>query len=324
MIRFPFMIAAFALLVAGSGCSSHRLSDGDAVDAGAMPIDSSVVISTDMARSDAGASICAPQDARGEGACRAIFGYVWQGRGCSLIGGCRCVGADCASLAGSAEECIAAHATCERYCGGLAEVDGCLPTELCDYPEGSFCGGDDSQGVCRARPLDCPDPGGVTMCGCDRNEYSGECAANFAGVDVARVGPCVTSSAYRTAKAERSCGPTDGPAWSITLTTARNTCDEVRTDGAITFTVWTDLESAAPGTIYSLGGGIGDDGFASVCGAPGAPCATATGTVVFHVFAAGEVARFDYDLRTDDGRRFAETDVEIARFWCGVDSPGCG
>lgn len=319
MTRFVFLFAALAVVVAGSACSSHRVANGDEVDAGAMPTDSP----TDLARLDAGSLVCAPQDARGEGACRLLLGYVWQGSGCASIGGCTCVGADCESLASTAEECLAAHPSCERYCGGLAEIDGCLPSEFCDYPDGSFCGGDDSQGVCRARPLDCLEPGGATMCGCDGDEYIGECAANLVGVDVARVGPCVTSSAYRTAKAERTCAPTDGPAWAITLTTTRSTCAEERSDGAITFTVWSDLESAAPGTIYSLGGGL-SDGFASVCGGTGAPCATATGTVVFHVFAAGEVARFDYDLRTDDGRRFAETDVEIARFWCDVDGPGCG
>ena len=322
MTRFVLTLAVLAVVAVGSGCSSHRVADGDEVDAGAAALDAAICRRcADMAVADAAPSFCAPQDARGEGACRPIFGYVWQGRGCTSIGGCTCVGADCGSLPSTADECLAAHAACERSCGGLAEVDGCLASEFCDYPDGSFCGGDDSQGVCRARPLGCFEPGGVTVCGCDRTEYVGECAANFVGVDVARVGPCVTSSAYRTAKAERSCGPTDGPAWSITLTTARNTCAEERSDGAISFTLWSDLESAAPGTIYSLGGG---DGFASVCGAPGAPCATATGTIVVHVFAAGEVARFDYDLRTDDGRRFAETDIEIARFWCAVDSPGCG
>jgi len=36
------------------------------------------------------------------------------------------------------------------------------------------------------------------------------------------------------------------------------------------------------------------------------------------------LARFDFDVRTADGRRFAERDVEIARWWCGLTSPGCG
>lgn len=210
-----------------------------------------------------------------------------------------------------------------RSCGGFAEL-ACGPSEYCDYPDGSFCGGDDRTGVCRPRPTDCLEPGGVTVCGCDGTEYIGECAAMLAGTDVARIGPCVTTSAYDTAMAEPTCAPADGPAWLFTLTTDRATCDDTRTDGSIQISVWHALETATPGTVYELGESFASDGQALVCGAPGTPCALATGSFWFSVFAEGEVARISFDIRTADGRRFAETDLEVALFWCRLGFVGCG
>lgn len=303
---------ALALTLLG-GCLSHTRSD----DPDAGPI------APDAARIDARApGHCDAQDVRGEGGCEAEIGWMWTGSGCRSISGCSCAGSDCAELAESEEACVAAHSRCSRACGGLAGL-GCLAYEYCDYPDGSFCGGDDSTGECTPRPPDCPEPGGVTVCGCDRNEYIGECSAYFAGVDVARIGPCVTTAAYDTAMAERDCGPDDGSAWRITLTTDRTSCTAAPDDGSLVLMVWHDLESTPPGTLYSLGGGVAD-GQALVCGRAGEPCATATGTFSTSVFAAGEVARFDFDIRTDDGRRFAATEVEIARWWCSLTPPGCG
>jgi hypothetical protein len=72
-------------------------------------------------------------------------------------------------------------------CGGFAGAV-CSRSEWCDY-EDSLCGGADGTGVCRARPTGCPrifDP----VCGCDGNDYSNECVASVAGVDVASRGTC--------------------------------------------------------------------------------------------------------------------------------------
>lgn len=296
-----------------TGCLSHT-RDGDRDDAGAVPVDGALAI--DAAISAA----CAPQDARGAGPCEAIVGHVWNGSFCVAISGCSCQGEDCDEIGATAEACLVAHEECVRSCGGLAELE-CLPSEYCDYPDGSFCGGDDSPGVCRARPVDCLEPGGVLVCGCDRSEYIGECSAYLAGTDVARLGPCVTTDAYDTAAAFRDCAPDDGPAWRISLTTSRTACDETRGDGRIDLVVWDALESATPGTVYALGG---SEGQALICGRPEDPCASATGTFSFSVFAAGEVARFSYDVRTEDGRRFQASEIEVAAWWCDTGGPFCG
>ncbi len=219
--------------------------------------------------------------------------------------------------------CSHSDAPIVRICGGFAGLT-CGPTEYCDFPDGSFCGGDDSTGVCVPRPTECPEPGGVTVCGCDGNEYLGECSANFAGIDVEAIGPCVTTHAYRTAKAEADCGPTDGPAWTFTLTTSRASCDETRTDGSIVISVWSALDGISAPTTFQLTSDFTGDGHAEICGMPGEPCSLATGTIVIDTFAPSEVARFDFDVTTADGRRFAETDLEIAAFWCRVTPPGCG
>jgi len=137
---------------------------------------------------------CDPQEARGEGGCEVEIGVVWRGGYCSSISGCSCVGDDCGNLYDSVEACLTAHRDCDRFCGALTfeGVPGCLPSELCDFPDGSFCGGDDSGGVCVPRPTDCLLPGGVPVCGCDSNDYDDECLANLAGTDVAGFGSCTT------------------------------------------------------------------------------------------------------------------------------------
>lgn len=55
---------------------------------------------------------CEAQDARGEGACRALLGVVWDGTQCVTIGGCECVGADCLERFDSLESCESAYGQC--------------------------------------------------------------------------------------------------------------------------------------------------------------------------------------------------------------------
>jgi hypothetical protein len=314
------------LATLGSGCLSHTR---DGADAGLQGTDTGPVLGDcacgfpDANFPDAFRTLCDAQLAFGVGACEAELGYVWRGGWCEAISGCSCEGEDCGALAPTREACLEAHASCDRYCGGFGGRDGCLASEYCDYPDGSSCGGDDSSGLCAARPTDCPEPGGVTVCGCDGLEYIGECSAYLAGTDISRIGPCVTSGAYRTASATPSCGPADGPAWELRVTTRRYACDETPTDGWIGFTIWRDLNAEPGEQTYRIAADLAGDGQGAVCGRPGDPCAQATGTVTMHFFATGEVARFDYDLRTDDGRRFAESDLELTSF-CAATFPGCG
>jgi len=56
---------------------------------------------------------CEAQMAMGVGACEAIIGVFWDGADCVTIGGCSCVGEDCADAYESPELCTFAHRGCE-------------------------------------------------------------------------------------------------------------------------------------------------------------------------------------------------------------------
>lgn len=182
-----------ALAPAAAGCMTHMRADE--VDAGpadalVLPDASSTPLDAGPPLADAHLLLCEDQDARGEGACRAVLGYAWGGGRCHAITGCDCAGAHCDWLAPSLEACLESHSACARTCGGFAET-GCLEREFCDYPDSSYCGGDDSEGVCVRRPDDCPEPGDNRVCGCDGVEYVSACSAHYSGVDVAtRTPPC--------------------------------------------------------------------------------------------------------------------------------------
>lgn len=74
-----------------------------------------------------------------------------------------------------------------KVCGGMAEL-ACGAGEWCDY-DPSYCGGDDSQGICRPRPNACDDIY-APVCGCDGNVYSNACDAERSGVDQNLFGGC--------------------------------------------------------------------------------------------------------------------------------------
>ncbi|MFU8806242.1 MAG: hypothetical protein ACNA8W_20690 [Bradymonadaceae bacterium] len=100
-------------------------------------------------------SSCSAQDARGEGYCRATFGYAFNGRVCTYITGCHCAGEDCDALYESRQSCEDAYAEC---LGGACEpmdvtADGPCDAELgvtfissevgCVSVSGCDCHGDD-------------------------------------------------------------------------------------------------------------------------------------------------------------------------------------
>ena len=123
------LIALTASLL--GACMSHTRSDeGDAgrtADAassdGAIPdggTDASVLDSCaciDAPPPDAGVVSCAPMDAQAivcpSAICDGLDSYAWNGERCLPIACGTCVGADCAGLPHSMEQCVAAHASCE-------------------------------------------------------------------------------------------------------------------------------------------------------------------------------------------------------------------
>jgi hypothetical protein len=270
---------------------------------------------------DVDPSCATPQDARPEGGCDAELGVVWTGDFCASISGCSCVGEDCDALYDSVAECVAAHPGCPRSCGGLTPFGSprCLDTELCDYPDGSSCGGDDSTGVCRPRPTDCPEPGGVPVCGCDGVDYLTECTANLAGTDAASFGSCDTAGAsLDEGKADGSCGLTGGHMWTFTFAEDVVSCD-MALDPVLTVRVFRELEGS-PGDISIPIGTSGAGGDAELC--TGGTCVDATGQITIHGFATGTTANVSYDLTAAGGRVLTANDVSITLF-CSLPPSGC-
>lgn len=101
----------------------------------------------------------------------------------------------------------------ERSCGGWSG-ETCGPDEVCDYPDGSYCGGDDSLGVCIPRPEACPEPACRPVCGCDRETYCSPCDAHAAGTDVMSDGACPSGDCdAMDAHGEGLCDGYFGVAW---------------------------------------------------------------------------------------------------------------
>ena len=294
-----------------TGCLSHTRDDVDAGrDTGPVPYDGCSCV-------DGPRNICASMSAVGVGGCEAELGYVWDGGTCRSISGCSCEGADCARLAPTEAACLEAHRSCSRACGASfgGPLPGCLSGEYCDHP---LCGADDGLGTCSEIPDSCA--AGASVCGCDGNTYEHLCAAAAAGVAVGRLSACGATS-YRSPQMRASCAPTDGPAWTFTLTPSALACEPVPASNMLELEIFTELNTAPSETRYVVGG-PGAQGVARLC-LGGAPCVDATGSVTVHFFAAGEITRFDYDLTTTEGRRLVETNVEGTN-WCRVVGPGCG
>ena len=131
------------------------------------------------------AESCEPQDARiADPSCDSAFVF-WTAGGCQEQSGC-CEGSDCGNGYASLLECREAHRSCERFCGGWVG-DTCLADEFCDFA-GPGCDWADASGRCAPRPTECPEPGGVPVCGCDGQTYLTECNAHMAGTDSSNEG----------------------------------------------------------------------------------------------------------------------------------------
>ena len=139
---------------------------------------------------------CEPQDIHGVGACAAIVGVMWDGSACTLVGGCECAGADCASIYDTGVQCESAHAMCRSCAAQDAHGDGACDAVVgvfwngttCVTESGCECVGTDcdrgwvSVAGCVAAHSACPTPGGcASSADCDGTEFClkprGECGA---------------------------------------------------------------------------------------------------------------------------------------------------
>lgn len=122
---------------------------------------------------------CAPVDAKGEGMCKKLLGFVWDGSSCTALSGCNCVGSGCGQLLSQAE-CALAHKTCPK-------PDPCA---------GKACGD-----TCTTCSPDAPCPPVVETC-----DGTGQCVV---GTPV-----CDVSCAPMDAKGEGACAAFFGYAWN--------------------------------------------------------------------------------------------------------------
>jgi hypothetical protein len=142
---------------------------------------------------------CAPMSAAGEGACRCVLGYIWDGSECTMLGGCECVGADCDALTESYEECMGNHEACGDVddspvfeCGSEALFE--RDHERCDPMDAA------GRGSCRCAlgyvwdGADCTMVGGCECAGTDCDSMSEtyeECIANHEEcIDEPPADPC--------------------------------------------------------------------------------------------------------------------------------------
>jgi hypothetical protein len=71
---------------------------------------------------------CSAQQITGEGSCKKLLGYAWDGLICQAIDGCQCVGADCSTIFADQKTCEQDHSFC------LANA--CTTDQQCPSPKG--------------------------------------------------------------------------------------------------------------------------------------------------------------------------------------------
>jgi hypothetical protein len=156
------------------------------------------------------------------------------------------------------------------------------------------------------------------MCGCDGTDYIGSCSANLSGTDVAHAGRCHPTTRPPSISAARSCGPTDGPAWTFFLSNDSPPVCASSDPRATRITVFGDLSDVTPGRVYPANG-------TSCPVGTGAPCIGISGTMTFQTFVADDHTTFSYELHGMSG----DTPIDLVAddvgvdVWC-TDAPLCG
>jgi hypothetical protein len=130
-------------------------------------------------------SICDPMDARGEGACEMLLGYVWDGYSCRSLSGCKCEGEDCERLYLDPDECQAAVLGCGTICRPM-DARGVGPcAAIIGYSWDGF--GCSAIGGCDCEGSDCD---AIYMSPGECEIAHGACPPACAPMDVEPVGTC--------------------------------------------------------------------------------------------------------------------------------------
>jgi len=152
------IIAATALALAATGCPEEE-STPSTTECGSEALYSRTH------------DTCEPQDAAGDGQCLCMLGYIFDGEGCAMVGGCECVGADCDALFETEEECLAVQDSCAEpepiTCGSeelyVRDHDSCEAQDVAGEGEcfcalGAYWDGDSCEsldGMCECVGTDC-------------------------------------------------------------------------------------------------------------------------------------------------------------------------
>ena len=124
------------------------------------------------------------------------------------------------------------------------------------------------------------------------------------------------------ARIDAACAPFDGRAWSFALTYEPERCGATSAGRTLHVEVWADLDrTAGMPHVAELDGSFDVGGGAARLCDPMGLCSEAYGVFTVHFFAAGELARFSYELTVPDlGATLVASDVE-ASTWCSLDTP---
>lgn len=239
------MVAALAL----GGCwetTTPAPSDGGSPD-GALP---------DGALPDGGLPGCAAQDARGEGLCRAFFGYAWNGRECAGLSGCECVGSACDATYETPEACQAAYAECGGPVPGPCDAQDVRTEGLCDAWFGYFWTGRECAGLsgCSCLGADCD----------ARYESIEACERAYSSCGAPTPGPCDAQDA----RGEGACRAFFGYAWNGRECTGLSGCECVGADCESLYASEASCWSARAHCV----GALSCDPVEAWCDAPPPPC----------------------------------------------------